>query len=53
MVTFKEIAPRTPQARGLRMQQSYRDLASAGAAVPIRAGADELNVRVQVVWELR
>ena len=53
VVTLQEIALRTPQARGLPMQESYRDLASARAAVPIRAGEDELNVRVQVVWELR
>ncbi|KRF16258.1 SIMPL domain-containing protein [Nocardioides sp. Soil796] len=52
VVTLKEVSTSTPSTELLDMQ-SYRMAASDLAAkVPIRAGEDELAVRVQVVWQL-
>lgn len=53
VATIKEIQVKAPQMRALEMPGSYASDVAAARAVPIRAGQDELSVRVQVVWEFR
>ncbi|WP_067431921.1 SIMPL domain-containing protein [Nocardioides jensenii] len=53
VVTLKEVSTSIPRVEELDFQgYSERAALSAAKTVPIRAGEDELKVRIQVVWEL-
>ncbi|CUR54720.1 conserved exported hypothetical protein [metagenome] len=50
VVSLREVSATTPQSPVWSQRATY-DM-EAAKAVPIRAGRDDLSVRVQVVWEL-
>lgn len=54
VVTVREMSTptRTPQAELFQLQRGTYDAAMLAGALPIRAGKDDLSVRVQVVWTL-
>ena len=54
VVTVRELSTptRSPQPRMFQLQRGTLDAAAVRGALPIRAGKDDLSVRVQVVWTL-
>jgi hypothetical protein len=51
VLSLKEVGPSPAQRDELMYRAAAYDSAEALKAVPIRAGEDELTVRVEIVWE--